>query len=170
MNPGDCCPANRGHALHRAVPATCRLPAGYFIKWYQQAPNYAVQLPWNTPTLKCHEEYHPNHADREPRDCTLISGLLSLTVTQLRFPSAEQGEASSLFQWSGTYSHWYVLPSPADTLLAPHACREAPSERGVRDGASFTSVRIHLSTAAASVAFPRCAPARNPLHFVSISP
>lgn len=39
-------------ALHSAVSVTSRLLAGYFIKCFQQASNYKMQLPLNT--LECY--------------------------------------------------------------------------------------------------------------------
>lgn len=123
--------------LHQAVPVISRLLAGYFIKCYQQAQNYKMQLSLNTLILKC---YRMDNAlsmlTGRPQDWTPISDLLGLTVTQLTFLSAEQGKVSSAFQWSRTYLHWCIILSPA--LITYYAFWEAPCERSIKDRASFT--------------------------------
>lgn len=62
-------------------------------KRYQQAQNCKMQLPSNT-LWKCHARVNIGSTwIRSPWDWALISALLSLPVTQVRSPSAEQGES-----------------------------------------------------------------------------
>lgn len=147
----DYWPVNQGDVLpkvvlHQAVSVMWRLLAGYFINCYQQAQNYKMQWPLNTLIPKCYTRDNVlSTLTGRPQDWTPISGLLSLTVTQLRFPSAEHGEVSSAFQWSRTYLHWYIILSLANILVTHHMFREAPCERSIRDRASFTSHFQNLS-------------------------
>lgn len=106
-------------ALHPAGSMTSRLLAGYFIKCFQQASNYQMQLPLNTGML--HEGWCPAEATRLNSNFRLAQPPRNSDKS----PSAEQGEASSAFQCSRSYLHWYITEPCKHTHHTPCALASA---------------------------------------------
>lgn len=117
-------------ALHPAGSMTSRLLAGYFIKCFQQASNYQMQLPLNT--LEC---YMRDDVLLRPQGSTPISGLLSLPGTQINLPLLSREKPHLHFSAPEVICIGTSL-SPANTLITHPVPWQVPHECTIRDRAS----------------------------------
>lgn len=136
-------------ALHPAGSMTSRLLAGYFIKCFQQASNYPMQLPLNTGML--HEGWCPAEATRLNSNFRLAQPPRNSAKISLCWAGRSLTCISVLQKLFALVHHWALQTHSSHTLCPGKCHMNAPSGT---EPLPWVTLRTSRATAAAFLPFP----------------